>query len=470
MTVTTDYLVKGCGATAMAFVDVMLRESDARFVIVDKRAAPGGHWNDAYPFVRLHQPSSCYGVASRALGHDRRDNDGLNKGYLELASGLEVANYFHQVMHDSFLPSGRVSYFPVSEVLADAPGSGRAEIVSLLSGERRAVSIARKFVDATMTSTSIPLTHKRQFEIAAGVSCAPPNDLARVAPGFGRFTVLGGGKTAIDCLLWLVSNGAAPDKLTWVAPRDAWLINRATMQPGLEYFEESIGGFATQYEIAATANSAREFCQRMEDAECWLRLDPAIWPTMCHGATVTTAELHELRRVRNIVRKGRVKRIEADRIVLDAGLARAEPDTLYVDCTARALAGNVNDRSPAFAPNLIRLQMIRAYQPTFSAALIGHIEASIADEAQKRLLTKVAPMSDTVKDYLLVLAETIANQRAWSKNEDLRAWVKTCRLDMFGKTVSQVTEHDAQKLAILGRLAATGRAAEENLRRLAQAA
>ena len=79
-------------------------------------------------------------------------------------------------------------------------------------------------------------------------------------------------------------------------------------------------------------------------------------------------------------------------------------------------------------------------------------------------------MSDTVEDYLLVLAETIANQRAWSKNEDLRAWVKTCRLDMFGKTVSQVTAEDAQKLAILGRLAATGRAAEENLRRLAQAA
>ena len=54
----TDYLVKGAGASAMAFVDVMLRETDATFTIVDRRHAPGGHWNDAYPFLRLHQPSA----------------------------------------------------------------------------------------------------------------------------------------------------------------------------------------------------------------------------------------------------------------------------------------------------------------------------------------------------------------------------------------------------------------------------
>ena len=54
--VKTDYLVIGCGAVAMSFVDTMLDESDASFVIVDNHHAPGGHWNDSYPFVRLHQP------------------------------------------------------------------------------------------------------------------------------------------------------------------------------------------------------------------------------------------------------------------------------------------------------------------------------------------------------------------------------------------------------------------------------
>jgi hypothetical protein len=109
----TDYLVKGCGATAMAFVDVMLKETDANFILVDRRAAPGGHWNDAYPFVRLHQPSACYGVASRTLGHGRTDSTGFNQGLLELASGFEVTDYFHQLMRDTFLASGRVSFHPM---------------------------------------------------------------------------------------------------------------------------------------------------------------------------------------------------------------------------------------------------------------------------------------------------------------------------------------------------------------------
>ena len=50
----TDYLVIGCGASAMSFVDVMLAETDATFVIVDKRDAPGGHWNDATPKATRH--------------------------------------------------------------------------------------------------------------------------------------------------------------------------------------------------------------------------------------------------------------------------------------------------------------------------------------------------------------------------------------------------------------------------------
>lgn len=65
----TDYLILGAGATGMAFADVILSEDPAaRVVIVDRRAVPGGHWNDAYPFVRLHQPAAYYGLSSTPLG------------------------------------------------------------------------------------------------------------------------------------------------------------------------------------------------------------------------------------------------------------------------------------------------------------------------------------------------------------------------------------------------------------------
>ena len=67
--IETDYLVIGAGAVGMAFVDSLLTSSpDASVVMVDRRHRPGGHWNDAYPFVRLHQPASYYGVNSRELG------------------------------------------------------------------------------------------------------------------------------------------------------------------------------------------------------------------------------------------------------------------------------------------------------------------------------------------------------------------------------------------------------------------
>ena len=53
----TDYLVVGTGAAGMAFTDALLSHSDATVTLVDRRHAPGGHWIDAYPFVRLHQPA-----------------------------------------------------------------------------------------------------------------------------------------------------------------------------------------------------------------------------------------------------------------------------------------------------------------------------------------------------------------------------------------------------------------------------
>jgi cation diffusion facilitator CzcD-associated flavoprotein CzcO len=61
-TMNTAYLVIGGGATGMAFVDALLTETDARIAMVDRRDCPGGHWNDAYSFVRLHQPAAFYGV------------------------------------------------------------------------------------------------------------------------------------------------------------------------------------------------------------------------------------------------------------------------------------------------------------------------------------------------------------------------------------------------------------------------
>ena len=64
--------------------------------------------------MRLHQPSKFYGVNSRPLGSDTLDQSGWNEGLYELATCGEVCAYFDQVMQQQLLPSGRVTYHPLS--------------------------------------------------------------------------------------------------------------------------------------------------------------------------------------------------------------------------------------------------------------------------------------------------------------------------------------------------------------------
>jgi NAD(P)-binding Rossmann-like domain len=196
---TTDYLIVGSGAVGMTFADQLLTETDADMIIVDRHHMPGGHWNDAYSFVRLHQPSAFYGVGSRQLGTDRLDQSGLNKGYYELASGAEIVSYFDKLMNERFLPSGRVQYFP----MCDYQGGG--VFVSRLSGEPWQVAYRKRLVFANFLDTQVPSTHTTSFEVAEGVDLMTPSQLPVSAPGRQRYVILGGGKTAMDVYLFLAS-------------------------------------------------------------------------------------------------------------------------------------------------------------------------------------------------------------------------------------------------------------------------
>jgi cation diffusion facilitator CzcD-associated flavoprotein CzcO len=98
-TVETDYLVVGAGAAGMTITDALLTHSDATVTVVDRRHAPGGHWLDAYPFVRLHQPSTFYGVDSVPLGDDTIDRTGPNAGFHELAGHRDATPPAPPVVH-----------------------------------------------------------------------------------------------------------------------------------------------------------------------------------------------------------------------------------------------------------------------------------------------------------------------------------------------------------------------------------
>lgn len=427
--IETDYLIIGAGAMGMAFADVILDETDATITIVDRHAKPGGHWNDAYPFVRLHQPSAFYGVNSRRLGSDRKDTEGWNAGLYELASGAEVLAYFDQVMQQQFLPSGRVRHFPMCDYRGDADSVGRFE--SLVSGEQFDVSVSTRIVDATYMNVTVPSVRPPPYAVADGMHCSPLNDLPKTSERPDGYVVIGAGKTGADAVLWLLRHGVAPDDISWVMPRDSWLLDRAKVQPG-EFFETTAEFFIDQFRHIAESTSIDDLFERLDEHGLLLRLDPNVQPTMYRCSTVTAAELEELRRVHNVIRLGRVQRIESDRIVLDGGTIPTSPGTAHIDCTADGL-----ERRPAvpvFDGERVTLQTVRHCQQVFSAAFIAHVEASYDDDGAKNDLCGVVPHPDSATDWIRTAYGNSLNSARWGADPELTAWLTNARLDGFSSS------------------------------------
>jgi len=241
------------------------------------------------------------------------------------------------------------------------------------------------------------------------------------------------------------------------------------MQSAVEYADQTFGSLAEQYEIYATADSLTAVAERMSASRIWLRLDEKVWPTMFHGATVTEREVEHLRRIEAIVRLGRVQRIERERLQLERGEVSMHPQTLYIDCTASALAHNVHDATPVFEPGKIALQMVRLFQPTFSAALIGHIESSVRDEAEKAALVVPTPMTDTLEDWLTSQMATLRNQISVSRVPSIATWLATCRLNAFAGQVASLRPDDHPRWQLVDRLRKNFGPALKNLHRLAAA-
>ncbi len=419
----TDYLVIGAGAVAMAFVDSLIEDPDVDVVMVDRRPAPGGHWLDTYPFVQLHQPSANYGVNSTPLGHDRVDDDGPNRGFHELATGAEIAHYFAGVMRHRLLPSGRVRFLPMTEHVGDR------RIRSLLTGEETEVAVRRRVVDATLLASKVPATEPPPFEVADGARCIPVGELGRVAEPPDGFVIIGAGKTAMDACTWLLEQGTPPGAITWIRPRDAWLMNRANFQPGPGAID-TLRGVVIELEAVAASETVDEVYERLEEAQVMLRLDPDVWPTMAKGPTLSIAERDGLRHIQDVVRLGHVHRIEADQIVLEEGSIPTSPRHVHVHCAAPGLP-RVPPR-PIFGEDTIRLQSVVRMSPSLSAAVAGYLETTDRSTSEKNRLLPPNPYSDTPFDFLRAVIIGLSTEVGWAAEPDVQAWLDASRLNVIG--------------------------------------
>ena len=435
---STDYLVVGAGASALAFVDALVAEADVEVTVIDRRLAPGGHWQDAYPFVRLHSPSAYYGVNSLALGRDRIETDGVNAGFYERAAGAEVCEYFARVAARLEL-TGRVRMLAGHEHLG-ATGTGE-QVRDLANGQVHEIEVRCRVVDARYLEASIPATHRTPFDVTPSARVVPVGGLPAAIGSAASYVVLGAGKTAVDACVWLLDNDVAPDQIRWVRPRDAWFQDRRHFQP-LEQVAAIMEGISLDAEAGAQAASVEELFARLESSGRLVRIDPSSPAVMYRGTMLSAGELDAVRQIEDVVRLGRVVRVEADRIVLERGETATSTEVLHVDCTALGLRDA--PATPIFAPGRIVLQQVRHLSPCFNAALIAFVEVHREEDADKNRLCPPNPYPKSIEDWPRMISRTWRTEARWLTEPDLSAWVAGSRLNLVRALPDHAAEPPAQ--------------------------
>ena len=198
------------------------------------------------------------------------------------------------------------------------------------------------------------------------------NGLAKIKSPWKKYVIIGGGKTGIDAVVHLLDNNVDPDKIAWIIPNDCWFFDRDPFtKTDLKYFTQMFPAiFGAQIE----AKDINECYKRWEEIGFMNRLDKNVWPTKMRSATVSSEELKKMQRVRNIIRLGRIERIESDQIFFQNGdRIPTNTDTLHVDCTA---AGTKFPplKEKIYDGNQINLQMVLPNQPCTSGAKIASLE------------------------------------------------------------------------------------------------
>ena len=306
-----DYLVVGAGAASLAFVDTLLTELPrAEVVLVDRHDAPGGHWNDAYDFVRLHQPSIVYGLASRKLEGSWLWNFlQCRAPWRHRANKSEILAHFASGVRD-WVKSGRVRYYPRCEYDFSQPEAVHSEGGTLrrfrsCDGSTEYTALVRhKVVNGTEHEPLIPSRCPLPFPVDKGVEVITPNDLAASKKRRDAYVVLGCGKTGMDVVVYLQRKMRVdPKRIHLVVPSDVWIWNR--FPP--EIWRRG-GPWDYVHRYLELDGDFDKTLLSLEAEGLFFRLDPGRMPTVLRHPIIEQGELDLLKRT-NHIRRGRVSSI-----------------------------------------------------------------------------------------------------------------------------------------------------------------
>ena len=110
---------------------------------------------------------------------------------------------------------------------------------------------------------------------------------------------------------------------------------------------------------------------------------------------------------------------------------------VHVDCSAAGFA--LAPGRPAFDAGRITLQQIRTCQPAFNAALVGYVEASRHEDAEKNRLCPPNPYPDTATDWIPATIAQRARPCGWATLTFQPGWKEPGSTPHAGSAITTLT-------------------------------
>ncbi len=224
------------------------------------------------------------------------------------------------------------------------------------------------------------------------------------------------------------------------------MMNRAVVQPDPAIFT---GMVADTMHAAEQASSLDDLFLRLEDAGIMLRIDRTVTPTMAKAPTLATWELDQLRTLENVVRRGHLEAVGRGRLVFGDGAVTVASDAVVVHCAADGL--KYPPLVPVWRPDAITLQPIRSGFPCFGAALVGYVEATRDDDAEKNRLCPPTPYGNSMAEWARMNVLGARATKSFSSEPDIADWSSRVALNPArippGHPGSDALDHARERLA-----------------------
>jgi len=393
-----DYLVVGAGASPLAFIDTLLTElPESKVILVDKKPAPGGHWVDAYGYVKLHQPSIVYGIASKQL-----EGNWLNLmltrftlPWSHRATKQEILTYFGDFVNEK-VASEQIDYYPNTVYNFESSDNGlsppgcKDHTIHYFSSVDGSVSykvkVNEKFIDGTHHECIIPHDSPLQFPVDKEVRVMTPNQIFDAFNGKekscmldNKYVVLGAGKTGMDCIVYLQRTMKVnPDDIAWVISKDVWMM-------------DSTGGgtpWDWPYAVAKHNGDTEKAALALEEKGMFTRLDKNHSPAVFKFPMIRPDEMKLLRNVKTVLRRGRVtalRRKNNDQVSVEFESHEDGPwsafapidKCVFVHATSPGPFNGFQADSSIFKnENNLKLQILFAPPISFSMSMLAKFEGA----------------------------------------------------------------------------------------------